>query len=90
MYQTGPCNPQPTPISTFRANSLKPRLALKSHANKITPSPDDRAPADIVKIVECDFKVQWQDVEILQLNSRAAIRYVANVASKDAALLVKE
>jgi hypothetical protein len=48
------------------------------------------AAANIVKIIEREFKVQGQEVEILQLNSGAAIRYVADVASKDAAPLVEE
>jgi hypothetical protein len=65
-------------------------LVLKLHAYKITSSPDDLAAANIVKIVECEFKVQGQDIEVLQLNRCAAVRYVAHVTSKDAALLVKE
>ena len=43
-----------------------------------------------MKIIECKFKGKGQDVEVIQLNACAAVRYVANMASKDAALLIKE
>jgi hypothetical protein len=65
-------------------------LIPKLHAHKITSSPNDLAMANIVEIIEREFKVQRQDIEVLQLNSCAAVRQVADVASKDAAPLVKE
>jgi hypothetical protein len=66
------------------------QLVPKSNAYQITASPNDLATANIVEIIECKFKVQGQDIEILQLNSCTAFRYVADAARKDAALLVEE
>src|SRR6266567_4627138 len=65
-------------------------LVLKSHAHKITSSPNDLAAANIVKIIECKFKIQGQDIQVAQMNSCAALRYVVDVASEHAALLVKK
>jgi hypothetical protein len=65
-------------------------IILKLHAHNITSSPNDLAAANIVKIIECEFKVQGQDVEVLQLNSCAAARDVADMASKHAALLIEK
>jgi len=63
---------------------------LKLHAYKIATSPDDLALADIVKLVERKLEVEGQVVEVVQLNSRAAVRYIPDVASKDAALFIEK
>jgi hypothetical protein len=48
------------------------------------------AAANVVKIIEREFKVQGQDIEVVQLNSGAALCNVADMASKHAALLIEE
>ena len=63
---------------------------LKRHAYKIATLPNDLAPANIMKIIESHFKVQGQNVEFVQFNSRTAIRYIADVAGKYAALFIKK
>jgi len=65
-------------------------LVLKLHTHKIASSPNDLAPANIVKIIECKFKGEGQGIEVLQLKAGAAVRYVADIASKDAAILIKK
>jgi hypothetical protein len=67
-----------------------PASILKLHAYKIATSPDDLALADIVKHVERKLELEGQDVEVVQLNSRAAVRYIPDVASKDAALFIEK
>jgi hypothetical protein len=60
------------------------------HTHKIASSPNDLAAMDIVEIIECKFEIQGQDIEVLQLNPCAALRYIADVASENAALLVEK
>jgi hypothetical protein len=69
---------------------LMASLILKLHAHKITSSPNDLAAANVMKIIECQFEVHWQDIEVLQSNSRAATRYIADVARKYAALFIEK
>lgn len=63
---------------------------LERHTYKIATPPDDLAPANIMKIIESQFKVQGQDIEVLQSNSSTAIRYVADMARKYTAPLIKK
>jgi hypothetical protein len=60
------------------------------NAHKITSSPNDLAAANVVKIIECQFEAHGQDIEVLQSNSRAAVRYIADVARKYAVLFIKK
>jgi len=53
-------------------------------------SPNDLASVNIVKIIECEFKVQRQEIEVLQLNSCATLRYIVDVAGKYPELFIKE
>jgi len=45
---------------------------------------------NIMEIIECEFKVEGQEIEVLQLNSRATLRYIVDMAGKYSALFVKE
>jgi hypothetical protein len=63
---------------------------LKCHADKIALPPDHAAPADGVKIIECQFKARRQDVRVSQLDSRAAIGNIPNPASEYAALRIEK
>ena len=87
-------------MCTWRAKQVRPQLlpapslecslVQESHPHKIASSPNDLAAANVVKIVEREFKVQGQDIEVVQLNSGAALCNVAYMATKHAALLVEE
>ncbi len=58
---------------------------LKRHADKIALLPDHAAPANGVKIIECQFEARRQDVKVSQLYSGAAIGDIPNRASEYAA-----
>jgi hypothetical protein len=66
------------------------RSVLKCDADKITLPPNHAALANGVKIIKRQFKVQRQDVEILQSNSRAAVCNIADLASEYAALRIEK
>jgi hypothetical protein len=68
---------------------VKPSV-LKCHADKIALPPDHAAPADGVKIIECQFKARRQDVKVSQLYSRAATGDIPNPASEYAALRIEK
>jgi hypothetical protein len=68
--------------TTGSAQRREKGLILKCYANEIAVSPDHAALPDVMKIIECHFKFQRQDVKILQSNSRAAICNVVHPASE--------
>jgi hypothetical protein len=57
----------------------------KCYSNKIALPPNHAAFAGRVKIVERQFKVQRQDITVLQPNSCASVRNIVNCASEYAA-----
>jgi len=62
---------------------------LKCYSNKIALPPNHTALTGCMKIVERQFKVQRQDVTVLQPNSCASVRNIVNCASEYAALRVE-
>jgi len=63
---------------------------LECDADNIALPPDHAAPANGTKVIECQFKVRRQDVDVSQLYSRAAIGDIPNQASEDAARRIEK
>ena len=66
------------------------RSVLKRNADEIALPPDHAALANGVKLVEAQFEIQRQQIEVVEFNSGAGIRDVLNAAGEDTALRVKE
>jgi len=66
------------------------RSVQKRNADEIALPPDHAAFANGVKIVERQFKIQRQQVEVMKFNSGPGIRDVVNLAGEDTSLRVKE
>jgi hypothetical protein len=58
---------------------------VKCYSGKIALPPNHAALPGCVKIIERQFKVQRQDVTVLQPNSCASVRNIVNCASEYAA-----
>jgi hypothetical protein len=63
---------------------------LKRHADKIVMLPDNAAPANGVKIIECQLEARRQYVKASQLYSGAAIGDIPNRASEYAARRIEK
>jgi hypothetical protein len=63
---------------------------LECDADNIALPPDHAAPADGAKIIERQFKVRRQDVDVSQLYSRAAVGDIPNQASEYAARRIEK
>ncbi|WP_157088524.1 hypothetical protein [Bradyrhizobium jicamae] len=63
---------------------------LKSNADEIALPPDHAAFANGVKIVEGQFEIQRQQIEVVEFNAGPGIRYVLNAAGENAALRIEE
>jgi hypothetical protein len=63
---------------------------LKRNADEIALPPDHAALANGVKIVEAQFEIQRQHIEVVEFNSGPGVRDVLNAAGEDTALRVKE
>src|SRR3984893_5178797 len=85
-----PASREILPVTPGRVLFAAKASVLKCHADKIGLPPDHAAPADGVKIIECQFKARRQDVKASQLYSRAAIGNVPNPASEYAALRIEK
>jgi hypothetical protein len=51
---------------------------FEREAHKVTLAPDQATLADIAKIVERQFEVQWHDGQVMRADARANIRNVSN------------
>jgi hypothetical protein len=63
---------------------------LKRNTDEIALPPDHAALANGVKIVEAQFEIQRQQIEIVEFNASPGIRHILNAAGEDTALGVKE
>jgi hypothetical protein len=77
-------------ISSSKAGFYLRLSVLECDADSIVLPPDHAAPANGVKIIECQFKVRRQDVNVSQLYSRAAIGDIPNHTSEDAARRIEK
>lgn len=66
------------------------RSVLKCNADKIALPPDHAAFANVVKIVEGQFEIQGQQVNVVEFNSSPGIRDILNAAGEHTAVSVKE
>nr|WP_156795704.1 hypothetical protein [Bradyrhizobium icense] len=66
------------------------RSVLKRNADEIALPPDHAAFANVVKIVEGQFEIQGQQIEVVKFNSSPGIRDILNAAGENTALRVKE
>ncbi|WP_141686628.1 hypothetical protein [Bradyrhizobium sp. LMTR 3] len=63
---------------------------MKRNTDEIALPPDHAAFPNVVKIIEGQFEIQGQQVEVVEFNSSPAIRDILNAAGEDTALGVKE
>jgi hypothetical protein len=63
---------------------------LKRNADEIALPPDHAALANGVKIVEAQFEIQRQYIEVMKFNSGSGIGDVLNTAGEDTALRIEE
>jgi hypothetical protein len=63
---------------------------LKRNTDEIALPPDHAALPNVVKIIEAQFEIQGQQVEVVEFNSSPGIRDILNAAGEDTAPSVKE
>ena len=63
---------------------------MKRNADETALPPDRAASANVVKIIEGQFEIQGQQIEVVEFNSGPAVRDVVDPAGEDTALSVKE
>ncbi|WP_156908469.1 hypothetical protein [Bradyrhizobium murdochi] len=63
---------------------------MKRNTDEIALPPDHAAFPNVVKIIEGQFEIQGQQVEVVEFNSSPGIRDILNAAGEDTALSVKE
>ncbi|MEH2534096.1 hypothetical protein V1277_006609 [Bradyrhizobium sp. AZCC 1588] len=79
------------PAAVLRYGGLAAdRSVLKRNTDEIALPPDHAAFANVVKIIEGQFEIQGQQVEVVEFNSSPGIRDILNAAGEYTALSVKE
>jgi len=78
------------PVSDHPVGCVAGRSVLKSNADEIALPPNHAAFANGVKIVEGQFEVHRQQVQVVEFNSGAAVGDIVYTAGEDTSLGVKE
>jgi hypothetical protein len=80
----------PASAQRLRNGASSDRSVLKRNTDEIALPPDHAAFADVVKVIEGQFEIQGQQVEVVEFNSSPGIRDILNAAGEDTAPSVKE
>jgi hypothetical protein len=80
----------PASAQRLRNGASSDRSVLKRNTDEIALPPDHAAFADVVKVIEGQFEIQGQQVEVVEFNSSPGIRDILNAAGEDPALRIKE